>query len=324
MLKPKHILPALYQNHVEAFLEMMAAQFRASINTLEAYRRDLTDFLCAVHPLEMTCITHQEVSDYLTALHDRHYTAATVARRLSSLQRFFLFLKEEGVIVQNPLVRIQRPKSRKALPSVMTQEEVSRLIDSITADITPHSIRLTVFLEMLYSTGLRVTELISLPLRSLLFDPKTKSLSDTLMVIGKGRKERVVHLNEPTQQALLIYLSVRHEFLRVSGTKGDKWLFPSRSKEGHLTRQRLGQLLKEQAHVAQINPELVHPHALRHAFATHLLHNGADLLVIQKLMGHEDIASTQIYTHITANQLAEILNTHHPLCRENNYIENPI
>lgn len=297
---------------IESFLEMMIAQFQASKNTQEAYQRDLVDFSCTVNCL-FENITKNQVDDYFKNLNHRHLSAATIARRLSAIKRLYQFLIEEGRIHINILQSFESPKKSQTIPTVMTKEEVLKLITSIAQDVTPRNARLAALLEMLYSTGLRVSELLTIPLRSLTIHPKNHTLSDTLLITGKGNKERIVHLNNAALQSILLYLEHRPYFLKQAGTKGQKWLFPSRSQEGHLTRQRFGQLLKEQALIAGISPDLVHPHALRHAFATHLLQNGADLLVIQKLLGHSDISTTQIYTHVLPIHLQELLTDHHPL-----------
>lgn len=302
---------------IERFLEMLAAQRQASQNTLAAYKRDLNDFF-AVKDHVADAVSRQDIIDYLEILTIRNVSQATVVRRLSALKQFYGFMVEEGFCAKNPLNSIDRPRVKRHLPSVLSQAEVESLLNSIAAEPTPQNIRLAALLELLYSTGLRVSELMELPLRSLVYNSTTKQLEDHILVRGKGRRERMVHLNQPAKDALLVYLSVREFFVNRAGKKGALWLFPSRAKEGHLTRQRFGQLLKEQAVEAGLDPEMVHPHALRHAFATHLLQNGADLLVIQKLLGHADIGTTQLYTHVVPQQLWDLLTQHHPLSlREN-------
>jgi integrase/recombinase XerD len=302
-------------NWIERFLEMMASERQASKNTLEAYKRDILDF-CVFVKMSLVLVQRQNIIEYMSNLKSREMSIQTLSRRLSALRVFFIFMVEEGGCKHNPTQHIDRPKQIKTLPSVLTKDEVEALLTSLVKDPKPSDIRMLALLELLYSTGLRVSEMLSLPLRSLAIDPKTQKLNDQIRIIGKGNKERIVHLNDLSCDALLAYLSVRMHFLRRSGEKGNKWLFPSQSKEGFLTRQRFGQLLKQQAILAGISPDLVHPHALRHAFATHLLQNGADLMVIQKLLGHADISSTQIYTHIMQNQLSELLREHHPLFKE--------
>ncbi|MDP3372581.1 MAG: tyrosine recombinase [Candidatus Paracaedibacteraceae bacterium] len=297
---------------IERFLEMLSAQRNASLNTLAAYKRDLNDFFLT-HGCRAPDVVRQDIIGYMDILNDRKVSEATILRRLSSLKQFFVFMVEEGFCNQNPLNSIDRPRAKRSLPSVLSQVEVEALIDSIAAEPTPKNIRLAALLELLYSTGLRVSELVELPLQSLLYNSVAKQLEDYILVRGKGRRERIVHLTDAAKEALLVYLSVRDYFANRSGKKAAVFLFPSRSKEGHLTRQRFGQLLKEQALLAGLDPEMVHPHALRHAFATHLLQNGADLLIIQKLLGHADIGTTQIYTHVAPQQLWDLLMNHHPL-----------
>jgi integrase/recombinase XerD len=297
---------------LERFLEMLAAQRQASANTTAAYKRDLLDFFSIVTCLASD-VTRQHVIDYMENLNRRQVSQATVLRRLSALKQFYIFMVEEGFCHQNPMNSIDRPKAKRTLPTVLSQAEVECLLNSLTVDPKPAHIRLAALLELLYSTGLRVSELVELPLRSLTYNAHTKELEDHILVRGKGQRERTVHLTEPAKEALLLYLSVRSFFVTQTGTKGMLWLFPSRSKQGHLTRQRFGQILKEQAILAGLDPALVHPHALRHAFATHLMQNGADLLVIQKLLGHADISTTQLYTHVVPQELWDLLNLHHPL-----------
>lgn len=297
---------------IERFLEMLSAQRNASLNTLAAYKRDLNDFF-VTHSCIASGVVRQDIIDYMTVLNDRKVSEATILRRLSSLKQFFIFMVEEGFCGQNPLNSIDRPRARRSLPLVLSQAEVEALIDSIAAEPTAQNIRLAALLELLYSTGLRVSELVELPLQSLLYNSVAKQLEDYILVRGKGRRERIVHLTDAAKEAIMAYLSVRDYFVNRSGKKAAVFLFPSRSKEGHLTRQRFGQLLKEQAILAGLDPEMVHPHALRHAFATHLLQNGADLLIIQKLLGHADIGTTQIYTHVAPQQLWDLLMNHHPL-----------
>ena len=297
---------------IERFLEMISAQRQASQNTLAAYKRDLVDFFASKTCLASD-VSRQDVIDYLEVLTTRKVSQATVVRRLSALKQFYGFMVEEGFCEKNPLNSIDRPRVKRNLPSVLSQAEVEALLNSIAAEPTPKNIRLAALLELLYSTGLRVSELMELPLRSLVYSPALRQLEDHILVRGKGQRERMVHLNQPAKDALLLYLSVREFFANRSGKKGALWLFSSRAKEGHLTRQRFGQILKEQAVLAGLDPEMVHPHALRHAFATHLLQNGADLLVIQKLLGHADIGTTQLYTHVVPQQLWDLLTHHHPL-----------
>lgn len=301
-------------NHwVEQFLEMMCAQYRSSTHTTSAYKSDLKDFL-TICKKDLKNVEEKDIIDYLAYLHQKSYCMSTVNRRLSVLNQFFNFLKTEELIHLNPVMHLDRPKKKRTIPQVMTQDEVLLLIESIIKQPDPKNIRLAALLDLLYSTGLRVTELLTLPLKSVLYNKQTNQWIDHLLIKGKGGKERIVYLSPPALKALQSYLDVRHVFLLRAGERGQKWLFPSNSQEGHLTRQRLGQLLKHQAFVAGIDPNLVHPHALRHAFATHMLQNGAEITIIQKLLGHEDITTTQIYTHVISNELVDLLETHHPLC----------
>jgi integrase/recombinase XerD len=233
---------------------------------------------------------------------------ATLSRRLSALRQFYQFLASEGWSTHNPTETIDLPRRQHTLPKILSEEEVVRLLEGARAQTDPEGRRLYAMLETLYASGLRVSELISLPLMS--FHPDRPFL----LIKGKGGKERLVPLSGPSLSALKTYLTVRSSFLQQDKDSFmQKWLFPSSSKEGHLTRQRFGQLLKGLALAVNLDPGKVSPHVIRHAFATHLLGHGADLLTIQKLLGHADLSTTQIYTHVVTDHLKDLVNCHHPL-----------
>ena len=290
---------------IEAFLEMMSAERGASPNTLDAYGRDLLDAsgylgggLCAADG--------QDLSDWLQSLARDGLAASTQARKLSSLKRFFRFLFEERDRKDDPTSRLDAPKVSRDVPDVLSREDVDALLQACGDDS-----RLTCLMELLYGAGLRVSELVSLRLGSL---PRRRlGLWETreMIIRGKGGKERLCPLGAPALLALRNWLETRDG--DKHGTGSADFLFPSRGKSGHLTRRRLAQMLETLAHKAGLNPARVHPHALRHAYATHLLQGGADLRSVQTLLGHADIATTQIYTHVLTDKLAELLETSHPL-----------
>jgi len=297
---------------IEAFLEMMSAERGASPNTLDAYGRDLLDasgFLKGV----LVTARPADLSAWLQSLADQGLAASTQARKLSALKRFFRFLFEEGDRKDDPSRRLETPKQGRLLPDVLTRDEMKALLLACGDDA-----RLRCLVELLYGAGLRVSELVSLRLGNL---PRRRSGRwDTadLIIRGKGGSERLCPLGPPALAALAEWLVLRRDSLPEKDprrTRSDAFVFPSRGKTGHLTRRRLGQLLQELAPKAGLDPARVHPHALRHAYATHLLQGGADLRAVQSLLGHADISTTQIYTHVLTEELAELLETAHPLAQ---------
>jgi len=297
---------------VERFLEMLSAERNAAANTRAAYERDLDDagdFMTA-RKTELSVAATADLSAYLAALDKRGLAARSAARRLSALRQFFKFLVAENVRSDDPSAAIDGPKLGRPLPKLLDEEEMVRLIEVCAALDGPSGARLKALVELSYASGLRVSELVGLPHASVLRE------QPVLIVRGKGSKERMVPLNAPARAALNAYLEHRKTFLPkgANGKPGTSpHLFPSRGKEGHLTRQRFGQLLKDLALKANLAPERISPHVLRHAFATHLLDHGADLRSLQKMLGHADIATTQIYTHVAGRRLAELVEAHHPL-----------
>ena len=285
----------------------MAAERGVADNTLEAYRRDLDDFAgwLARRGADLLVADTAHIRGYLKSLHAAGMARATVARRLSSLRQMFRFLYGDGVRDDDPCSVIDGPKRERALPKVLSEMEVARLLAASRAVAGPKGARLVCLLELLYAAGLRVTELIRLPY------PPRQSDQRLLLVWGKGAKERLVPLGLPAILALDDYLAVRDSF--VSEAQPSPWLFPSRGRSGHLTRHRFGQLLKELAARVNIPASKVSPHVLRHAFASHLLAHGADLRSVQQMLGHADISTTQIYTHVLEARLKTLVETRHPL-----------
>ncbi len=296
--------------HLDAFLEMLVAERNAAANTCAAYRRDLTDVgqFLKKRGSDLTGATAEHLRDYLSMLAATDAKPSTAARRLSALRQYYKFVVGEGWRGDDPTATLDSPKLGRPLPKLLAEDEVGRLILACGTLAVAEAARLTALTELLYATGLRVSELVALPLAAALRD------QPYLIVRGKGAKERMVPLNPAAKAALAAYLDVRPKFL-YRGAKSSPWLFPSRGVVGHLTRQRFGQMLKEIAMKAEIDPAKVSPHVLRHAFATHLLDHGADLRALQKMLGHADIATTQIYTHVVSGRLKDLVARHHPLAK---------
>ena len=294
---------------IENFLEMLVAERGAARNTVDAYRRDLTDLagFLAGNDLTPNEAGTEDLRRYLAALTAAGLAPRTVARRLSALRQFYGFLIQEGVRSDDPASALDAPRQGRPLPKILSVAEVDALLAAAQARDGADGIRLVALLETLYATGLRVSELVGLPLAAVSRDQRM------LVVRGKGDKERAVPLGDPARKALADYRAVRDRFLKKG--RESTWLFPSRSSSGHLTRHRFAQLLKELAVVAGLDPDKVSPHVLRHAFATHLLDRGADLRSVQQMLGHADIATTQIYTHVVEERLKSLVEDHHPLAR---------
>jgi integrase/recombinase XerD len=305
------------QQLVGQFLEALAAERGAADNTLQAYRRDLDDFLAflSANGLAAEAVGSADVSAYMRSLFEGGLAPASRSRRLSAIRQLYKYLAGEGLVAENPTYGILGPKKARALPKTLSVAEVDRLIEAARARIEPakgrdkvRALRLYALIEMLYATGMRVSELVTLPRSVLAGDGRV------LTIKGKGGRERLVPLNQAARKALEGYLGVGFED-GVAPMVKTKWLFASRGAEGHFTRQRLAQELKELATEAGIDPERVSPHVLRHAFASHLLDRGADLRSVQQLLGHADISTTQIYTHVLEERLKKLVFEHHPLAK---------
>ncbi len=295
------------------FFEMLLAERGVSANTLEAYGRDLTlcDEFLAGRDRDLATAEREDLSAFLQHLAAQGMSPRTAARRLSSLRQFYRFLVTDGLRADDPTATLDAPRLGRALPKILAEGEVDALLQAAHRRSGPEGLRLAVILELLYATGLRVSELVGLPLSAAGRDPRV------LLVRGKGGKERMVPLSAPAQRALSAYRDARKAFLSRAGDTGQsRWLFPSRGGSGHLTRHRVGQLLKELALEAGLDPAKVSPHVLRHAFASHLLHHGADLRAVQQMLGHADISTTQIYTHVLSERLRSLVQDHHPLAQD--------
>jgi integrase/recombinase XerD len=295
---------------ISNFLEAQAAELGAARNTQEAYGRDLKDFLSFLESRGAGFATADRamVEDYLVQCEAIGLATATKARRLSSIKQLYRFAFEEELRKDNPAIQVRGPRKDKRLPKSLSLQEVEQLLQ--TAYTMPKQradkMRLTCLMDLLYATGMRVTELVSLPVAAVRGNP------DMILVRGKGGKERMVPLSPGARDAVILWLSVRDQ--DEAHTKST-FLFPSRGKQGHLTRIWFFQQIKKLALMAGVNAEKVTPHSLRHAFATHLLAGGADLRSIQTLLGHADIATTEIYTHIQYERLRKLVLEHHPLAR---------
>ncbi len=300
---------------IEAFLEMLSAERGAAANTLNAYAADLTDaagFL-AKGRTDLRAASAADVSSYLADLSARGLSARTAARRLSALRQFFRFELSERLRDDDPTADIAGPKQPASLPKTASTDDVVRLIEAAAAMGGAAGLRNRCLLELLYGAGLRVSELVSLPFASL-----PKHGAATMIVRGKGERERMVALGAPALEAIVAYAPTRPELIaKAKSSKAGRYLFPSAtSVDGRLTRRRVGQIIDEAALACGLDPQAVSPHVLRHAFATHLMEGGADLRTVQSLLGHADIATTQIYTHVAQGRLRDLVETKHPLAKK--------
>jgi len=311
---------------IEAFLEMQSVEYGASENTLQAYGRDLENYLTFVTAggRDILSAGPDDIRAYLSSLAKNHISASTQARHLSSIRQLYKFLYSEGIKTDNPSSSVERPRTERSLPKILSVEEVSKIlalaqqqasIEKGSFSKRYRSMRLYVLLELLYATGLRVSELVNLPATA------AKTNSRFLGVTGKGAKDRLVPLSLKSITAMQQFADLSQSNHSgqspQNGPQHDgKWLFPASSKSGHLTRQAFARDLKALAIKAGISASRISPHVLRHAFASHLLQNGADLRSVQVLLGHSDIATTQIYTHVLEARLRQLVEDHHPLAKQ--------
>ncbi|MGB7318176.1 MAG: site-specific tyrosine recombinase XerD [Planktotalea sp.] len=302
---------------ISTFLDAQAAELGAANNTQLAYARDLKDFAgwLAARKCTFDAATRDDVEAYLIFCDAQGLAKSTRARRLSAIKQLYRFGFEEGWRSDNPAIQIAGPGREKRLPKTLSMAEVDGLLAAAReVGRSPHDrVRNTCLMELLYATGMRVSELVSLPVAAARGNPRM------LLIRGKGDKERMVPLSPPARDALIEWLAVWEDIqddARSKGKAASRFLFASRGKEGHLTRHRFYILIKEMAVHAGVMPSKVTPHTLRHAFATHLLENGADLRSIQTLLGHADVATTEIYTHVLEARLQELVLTHHPLAKD--------
>ena len=309
---------------IALFLDMLAAEQGAGANTLDAYRRDLTDFsdFLARSSQGFVGADTEALRGYLADLDTRGFKSTSVARRLSAMRHLYRFLLNERIRSDDPAAILSGPKRGRGLPKVLSIKDVDRMLtraqELTRTDVSPaqrlRALRLYCLLEVLYATGLRVSELVSLPSAAARRDARM------IVVRGKGNKERLVPLNDASRQAMADYLAalevMKPQEKQEKKAAPSKWLFPSFGESGHLTRQHFARDLKELAAASGLAPRLVSPHVLRHAFASHLLHNGADLRIVQTLLGHTDISTTQIYTHVVEERLKSLVRDLHPLAEK--------
>ena len=308
------------RSHITAFLDMLAAERGAAANTLQAYRRDLDAYAASVEARgrDILTATRDDITAHLHAASVEGLAPTSRARRLSAIRQLYKFLEADDVIAEDPAIGIAAPRKDRTLPKTLSVAEVDQLLETarratenVTGRDLVRAVRFHCLIEVLYATGLRVSELVSLPRTVLTGDDRV------LTIKGKGNRERIVPLGSTARASIQRYLALgQNPADRVAPMLTTKWLFPSKSVEGHLTRQRFAQDLKEAAIVAGLDPARVSPHVLRHAFASHLLDRGADLRAVQQLLGHADISTTQIYTHVLEERLKQVVLQHHPLGKQ--------
>ncbi len=303
--------------YLEQFLEMLYAERGAADNTLEAYKRDILSLYNFISGDEAKIVnlSSSEIRNYIQYLNKQGYSARSISRKISSVRHLYDFLISSEELEANPAKLVDLPKYTKALPKVMNTDDVEALLNSCANPKTAKEWRFHSIIEVLYATGLRASELVGLPLSALTIKhtgPAKATIENIIKISGKGGKERVVVIHDTAKEALEGYLEHRSWFLKQAGKKAYKYLYPSNSNEGHLTRQNLGVMLKKQAIIAGISPSKISPHTLRHSFASHLLEGGANLRLIQELLGHSNVSTTQIYTHVQNKRLKEAIDNYHP------------
>lgn len=291
--------------YADSFLDMMSAERGASPHTLEAYRRDL-DHLAGSLAVSLEAATDDQLRAYFVSLTADDLSPRSVARRLSCFKQFFGFLFAEGIRNDDPTSSLDSPRQGARLPKYLSEQEVDALLAEARRGESPKDLRRTAMLEIFYATGLRVSELASLPLAAV---ARGRPI---LIVRGKGNKERMVPIGTPAREAITAYMEVRESFL-PAGKTSSPFLFPARTKAGHVSRGTISGALKDLAIKAGISVSRVSPHVLRHSFASHLLAHGADLRSLQQMLGHADISTTQIYTHVLDERLRDLVESNHPL-----------
>jgi len=328
-----------YEFHVNNFLAKLRAEDGLANNTIISYKKDLellAEFL-QNKKISFEKASLNSLRGYLESLYHKELSATSVMRKISTIKSFYRFLNEENFIKDNPSLDLESPKKPKKLPKSLSKEEIFKMLDYINLDSSEFGIKLSCMLEILYASGLRVSELVSIPVDAIseIIDKKgNKTIKNYIIITGKGNKERLAPFNDVAIKKLAKYLELRENL----GQDSSKWLFPGvfrakktqniikvekdktkkkliLSKDSHITRQRFNQMLKELAIKVGIDPSKVHPHVIRHSFATHLLNNGVDLRVLQELLGHSDISTTEIYTHIADSKLKDLVFHHHPLAK---------
>lgn len=295
---------------LENFLEVLASEKGLAVNTRISYKNDILQFLVFLekNKKKINEITPIDIEKFTSKFTTQGLEKSTISRKMSSLSHFFIFLLDENIIKSNPIHELDLPKQIKKLPKILSVDQVEKLIKSSREDQSVNGIRLNTMIEILYATGIRVSELVEMKLSA------TYAEKNFLLIQGKGNKERLVPISENTEDKIKDYLKIRNEF--INNDTESKWLFPSKqSSKGHITRQRFNQLLQTLCERVNLNNIRISPHKLRHAFATHLLANGVDLRSLQQMLGHADISTTQIYTHVLKDRLKKLVSDNHPLSK---------
>ena len=295
---------------LENFLEVLASEKGLAVNTRISYKNDILQFLVFLekNKKKINEITSIDIEKFTSKFTTQGLEKSTISRKMSALSHFFIFLLEENMIKRNPINELDLPKQIKKLPKILSVDQVEKLIKSSREDQSINGIRLNTMIEILYATGIRVSELVEMKLSA------TYAEKNFLLVQGKGNKERLVPISENTEDKIKDFLKIRNKFLYNDSES--KWLFPSKqSSKGHITRQRFNQLLQTLCERVNLNNIKISPHKLRHAFATHLLANGVDLRSLQQMLGHADISTTQIYTHVLKDRLKKLVSDNHPLSK---------
>ena len=290
---------------VDQYIEFLIVQRNLSKNSCFSYRTDLKQFLNFIGEKKLLYVDDSIVKKYILFLSSR-YSVSSHARKLSVVKQFFNFLLNENKIIENRFLDLNSPKSEKKLPSVLSESEINMIFDEAYKDKSAKGIRFITMMEIMYATGIRVSELVGLKIASL------KEDFSSILILGKGKKERYVPLTETAKAVIIEYLKVRENLIK-NESKGSIFLFPTNSKSSHITRIRFFQILKGVCMKLTIDPNRVSPHVIRHSFATHLLDRGVDLRIIQTSLGHADISTTQIYTHVQTRKLKNIIENKHPL-----------
>ena len=295
---------------LENFLEVLASEKGLAVNTRISYKNDILQFLVFLekNKKKISEITPIDIEKFTSKFTTQGLEKSTISRKMSALSHFFIFLLEENIIKSNPIHELDLPKQIKKLPKILSVDQVEKLINSSREDQSVNGIRLNTMIEILYATGIRVSELVEMKLSA------TYAEKNFLLIQGKGNKERLVPISKNTEDRIKDYLKIRNEF--INNDTESKWLFPSKqSSKGHITRQRFNQLLQTLCERVNLNNIRISPHKLRHAFATHLLANGVDLRSLQQMLGHADISTTQIYTHVLKDRLKKLVSDNHPLSK---------
>ena len=299
-----------YHLVIENFIEVLASEKGLAVNTRNSYKNDILQFFIIINKndLSLKKLTSGDIEKYIKLLKEKGLEKNSISRKLSALNHFFNFMLEEKIVQLNPIKKLEFPKANKKLPTIISMEQIDKLIAHSKCDKSPNGIRLNVMIEILYATGIRISELVEMKISSL------HEKKNFLLIYGKGNKERLVPISNNTIKTIDDYLKIRGFFM-IKGYDS-KWLFPSKkSSKGFISRQRFNQLLLDLSHKAKLSINRISPHKLRHAFATHLLENGIDLRSLQQMLGHSDISTTQIYTHVLKDRLKKIVEHNHPLSK---------